>query len=113
MRSCVWVLVCAVAIRLIAGPTSPACISCCPDSSGAGPTLSNPGCCDDSCGKTSVRNETRPCLASAQRLAAVWTEGILPSPAADAPFAAVITMSQTPSRPSESPPNPPIAPLRI
>lgn len=74
-----WILVGAGALRLIAGPATVVCLSCCPTSAVREATLTSLGCCDEGCGDKILRSETRPCLASVQRHAALSAFGGLPT----------------------------------
>lgn len=108
-----WVLVGAVVLRLVSGPSSAACLSCCPTSSGPQATLSSLNCCDEGCGENVTRGDTRSRLSSTIRVAALWTDGILSPQGAEPGSAAVNRLSISPSTHPISPPTLRIAPLRL
>jgi len=113
MRLRVWVLVGAAALRLVAGPATVACMSCCPTTAGGETTLSSVGCCDEGCGDKIVRAETRPCLASVQRTAALWAYGTLPTANVELVQVFVPGVFLSPGDPTGSPPTGLISPLRL
>ena len=113
MRLRVWVLVGAAALRLAAAPATVVCLSCCPSSAAREATLTSVGCCDEGCGDKVLRSESRPCLASVQRQAALSASGLLAASTVASVRESIAGVVSSPRSHPESPPAARLTPLRL